>query len=180
MPVLPNPKHERFVQGLLQGLSADAAYEAAGYKANRGNATRLKANESVVKRLEELQKTVTEKVVEAVKVDRQWVIETLLRNARICMGDEKVKLQKADKEGNIREITATMRDAAQANAALKLLGQIPEVGLFKEEGTGDVNVNVNNMAAPQATGEDHLADVARRYGAPPKLVIDNAKKASGP
>jgi hypothetical protein len=56
MPALLNPKHELFVQGLFQGMTADAAYEAAGFSPNRGNATRLKANESIVKRLAELQK----------------------------------------------------------------------------------------------------------------------------
>jgi phage terminase small subunit len=38
-------------------MTADAAYEAAGFSSNRGNAIRLKANESIVKRVEELQKT---------------------------------------------------------------------------------------------------------------------------
>lgn len=177
MPVLGNPKHERFVQGLLQGLSADAAYEAAGYKPNRGNATRLKANESILKRLEELQKTVEAKVVEAVKVDRQWVIETLLRNTRICMGDEKVTLQKTDKDGNVKTAEITMRDAAQANAALKLLGQIPEVGLFKEEGSGDLNIN-NNILTPQPLPADAIAEITNRFGG--KIVqFATAKKASG-
>jgi hypothetical protein len=41
MPVLPNNKHELFAQGLAKGLSADAAYQAAGYKRDRGNAARL-------------------------------------------------------------------------------------------------------------------------------------------
>jgi hypothetical protein len=41
MPILPNHKHELFAQGLAKGLSADAAYQAAGYKRDRGNAARL-------------------------------------------------------------------------------------------------------------------------------------------
>lgn len=61
MPVLKNPKHEAFAQGLAKGLTADEAYESAGYSRNRGNATRLKANESVVKRVEELQGRIAEK-----------------------------------------------------------------------------------------------------------------------
>jgi hypothetical protein len=55
VPPLSNPRHERFVQALFEGESADAAYERAGFKANRGNASRLKANESILKRLAELQ-----------------------------------------------------------------------------------------------------------------------------
>jgi hypothetical protein len=57
MTALKNARHEIFAQGLFQGMTADAAYEAAGFSANRGNAIRLKANESIVKRVEELQKT---------------------------------------------------------------------------------------------------------------------------
>lgn len=55
MPPLSNPRHERFAKGLFEGETADAAYEAAGFKANRGNASRLKANESILTRLSELQ-----------------------------------------------------------------------------------------------------------------------------
>lgn len=55
MPALPNARHERFAQELAKGETADAAYVAAGFKANRGNAARLKANESVMTRLAELQ-----------------------------------------------------------------------------------------------------------------------------
>jgi phage terminase small subunit len=40
MPVLPNSRHEAFVQALARGSSASAAYVKAGYKANTGNASR--------------------------------------------------------------------------------------------------------------------------------------------
>jgi phage terminase small subunit len=55
MAVLKNSKWERFAQELAKGKTADEAYEAAGYAANRGNAARLKANESILKRIGELQ-----------------------------------------------------------------------------------------------------------------------------
>jgi len=55
MPSLKNPRHEKFALYLFDGKTADEAYELAGFKPNRGNATRLKANESIVKRLRELQ-----------------------------------------------------------------------------------------------------------------------------
>lgn len=61
MPALKNARHEAFAQGLARGLSADEAYQAAGYRANRGNATRLKANESVRKRVDELSQRIAEK-----------------------------------------------------------------------------------------------------------------------
>ena len=54
MAVLRNAKWEAFAQGLAKGLDNDDAYVAAGYKPNRGNAARLKANESIAARVDEL------------------------------------------------------------------------------------------------------------------------------
>lgn len=54
MAVLENPRHEAFAQGLASGKTADEAYIAAGYKPNRGNAARMKANESIASRVEEI------------------------------------------------------------------------------------------------------------------------------
>ena len=55
---LRNPRHERFCHALLEGNSATAAYEAAGYAKDDGNATRLRANPKVHARLAELQSDV--------------------------------------------------------------------------------------------------------------------------
>lgn len=55
MPVLSNQRHERFAQELAKGKTADEAYQLAGYDENRGNASRLKANENVASRVVELQ-----------------------------------------------------------------------------------------------------------------------------
>ena len=55
MPVLDNPKHERFAQELSKGKTADEAYVLAGYKADRGNASRLTAKDNVIARVAEIQ-----------------------------------------------------------------------------------------------------------------------------
>lgn len=62
MPVLSNPRHEAFAHALAKGKTADEAYALAGFKPNRGNATRLKANDSIRARVEELQGKVAKKV----------------------------------------------------------------------------------------------------------------------
>ena len=41
MPPLRNARHERFVQNLFEGKSANQAYIDAGYKECRQNAARL-------------------------------------------------------------------------------------------------------------------------------------------
>ncbi len=54
MPVLENPKHEAFAQGLAKGLSASDAYVGAGYKESRSAASRLSANVNIAARVAEL------------------------------------------------------------------------------------------------------------------------------
>jgi hypothetical protein len=55
VPTLSNPRHELFAQVLAAGCSATEAYVKAGYRLNKGNAGRLKANERIRKRVGELQ-----------------------------------------------------------------------------------------------------------------------------
>ena len=54
MPALKNSRHEAFAQALAKGQSADEAYQSAGFKPNRGNASRLKANENIEARVAEI------------------------------------------------------------------------------------------------------------------------------
>ena len=61
MPVLKNARHEKFAQSRASGRTIDDAYIDAGFKANRGNAARLNANESVRKRIVEITSRVAEK-----------------------------------------------------------------------------------------------------------------------
>lgn len=55
MPELQNRRHELFAQALVEGKTAAQAYEAVGYTPNRCNASRLKTNENIERRIEELQ-----------------------------------------------------------------------------------------------------------------------------
>lgn len=54
MGVLKNIKHEKFAQGIAKGMSQEAAYEAAGYKQHRGNASTLRTKQNVIDRIAEL------------------------------------------------------------------------------------------------------------------------------
>jgi phage terminase small subunit len=55
VPILRNPRHEKFAQLLSQGQSAHQAYIDAGFRPSRQNAARLKTKEDVAARLLELQ-----------------------------------------------------------------------------------------------------------------------------
>jgi phage terminase small subunit len=54
MTELQNRRHELFAQGLVEGKTAAQAYEDAGYTSNRCNASRLKTNENIVRRVTQL------------------------------------------------------------------------------------------------------------------------------
>jgi terminase small subunit-like protein len=60
---LRNARHERFAQELAKGKSQLDAYKAAGYRPDRGAATRLSANVSVQERLAELKEKSAERTV---------------------------------------------------------------------------------------------------------------------
>src|SRR5262249_3358693 len=55
MSPLRNQRHERFCLALAQGHSIAESYTLAGYSKNTGNASRLNANESIQRRVSELQ-----------------------------------------------------------------------------------------------------------------------------
>lgn len=57
------PRHEAFVQHLVQGKTLTEAYELAGFRPSKKNAARLKARADVQARLAELQERAAEKVV---------------------------------------------------------------------------------------------------------------------
>lgn len=77
MPVLANPKHERFAQELAKGETQDAAYVSAGYKSDRGAASRLSANVNIQARVAEL----LERAAAKTEISVASVTEALLRIA---------------------------------------------------------------------------------------------------
>lgn len=143
MAVLKNQRHELFAQHLFAGKTADEAYELAGFKPNRGNATRLKANESIQARVKELQGAVVRKTV----ISKEWVIEKLIAVHNSAVEGNPV----LDRYGHATE--RTIVNHAGANKALELLGK--ELGMFVERRE---NTNRNISEAPS---EELRAELAR-------------------
>lgn len=54
MPALSNARYEKFAQELAAGKSQTEAYEAAGYKPDRGNATKLAARPEIQARVQQI------------------------------------------------------------------------------------------------------------------------------
>lgn len=118
MPILENPRHERFAQGLAAGKSADEAYKDAGFKPDRGHASRLAANGNVQERVQEL----LGRAAEGVVIDRQWVLERLVTNANRAMQVEEIKKPDGSGTGEFKY------EGSVANRALELVGK--ELGMF--------------------------------------------------
>lgn len=81
MSILPNPRHEKFAQALAKGKTADEAYQDAGYKPNRGNAARMKANESIAARVDEITSKVSERVMGELAITKERVAAELAKIA---------------------------------------------------------------------------------------------------
>lgn len=124
MPVLDNQRHEAFAHAMAKGLSADEAYQQAGFAANRGNASRLKANESIQARVAELLGMAAERVV----VDREWVLAKLVENASNHQAE----------------------NPAASNKALELIGK--ELGMFVDR-SENVHVNIDITDEPASEDE---------------------------
>ncbi len=80
---LSNQRHERYALALAKGMNCNEAYQSAGYSKNRGNATRLKANEAVKTRVLELQSQISEKAT----VDAVWLLDRLAEEADADVAD---------------------------------------------------------------------------------------------
>jgi phage terminase small subunit len=107
---LKNPRHEKFVQGLLEGKSATDAHELAGYARDDGNATRLRANPKVRERLAELQADVAKQ--------SKVTVESLLN-----------ELEDARKQAtNLDQLSAAVRAIEAKVKVSGLLVQKMEIG----------------------------------------------------
>lgn len=106
MPILPNPKHEKFAQALAKGKTADEAYVEAGFKPNRGNASRLKANESIAARVAELQGKAAERTI----ITTASITERLLKIA--------TKAEASTEAPMLSVARASLMDAAKLNGLI--------------------------------------------------------------
>lgn len=125
MTILTNARHEAFAQGVARGLTADQAYEAAGYKPNRHNAARLKTNEHIASRIEEI-------VSAGAAIAEIDVARTLKELVRLGTSDIRKLF---DANGQLRAIHDMDDDTAAAISAIEV---VAKPGLPDEDGNRDV------------------------------------------
>lgn len=167
MPVLSNARHERFAQEIAKGTSSREAYKIAGYSTKNDAtadacASRLLSEAKITARIEELQSRAANKAV----LDRAWVIERLMRNARISLGEETLRVKRSKKndagEMEVTEADVTARDATAANKALELLGKLPELALFIDRSEVGKPGDFDRMSKDELT--DFIRDEAAALG----------------
>lgn len=117
MPVLKNTRHEAFAQGMAKGMTADAAYEAAGFKPSRSAASRLSAKVNIRARICEL----TERSATRAEIDIARTLQEMVR-----LGTSDVR-RLFDGNGNLLPISDLDDDTAAAVSAVEVVTKPGEV-----------------------------------------------------
>jgi hypothetical protein len=155
MPIIKPDRHELFAQGLAVGLTQEKAYAEAGYRPNRGGASRLADNVNIINRVAELQARKVDRLV----LTKQYILDAAIENLEKALARKPIKTTDGDKES---EVYVYKPEAA--NAALKMLGA--ELNLFTDR--QDVRITTNY---------DHMSDeeLARRMQESVRLILEAPK-----
>lgn len=88
MPAIKNVKWERYCQNLAAGMSMLDAYKGAGFKPDRGNASRLQQKDNIARRVAEIlekreliDSKATEKAIEKLAITKEAVIAEIAKIA---------------------------------------------------------------------------------------------------
>ncbi|MDX1240371.1 terminase small subunit [Sinorhizobium medicae] len=155
MPVLDNPRHEAFAQALFKGKTADEAYVLAGFKANRGNAATLKANQNIVKRLAELQERSAKRV--------EVTVESLA-----------LELEEA------RSLALTEKQTSAAVSATMGKAKLFGLGSETRKLTGTIQVVTITAKQLDALNDDELALLESAYPVLQKLGLIGGDSGPAP
>ena len=131
---LPNHKHERFCQAIVKGATANEAYVEAGYASNRGNASALKCQESIKRRIATLQAQMAQRIIEKAPITKGYVLQQSVKLHELSMANV------LDESGGF-----VGSAAASAARALDQIGRHVDVQAFKD--ASDINVNITVDAA---------------------------------
>lgn len=186
---LADAKEEQFAVLVAEGSNQTAAFEAVYERKSTAHACRKAKTPRVQARIEWLRTNISQEVVENIgeakaavaveavrqeAVTRQFVLETLVRNVQIAMGDKPVEIKKItkDKDGNQKVMKAevTMRDAAAANRALQMLGE--ELGMWEGEGARDERDKTERAPIRTGSNEKAVAFLMRHFaGKTPAAIL---------
>ena len=164
MPILANPKHEAFAQGLARGSSAAAAYVEAGYKANRHNAAALAREKHIRTRVNELHE-------EQLAIHQQATAE--------AAANAKVTLESLIAEAEAARAKAMSEKGGAAAAVSALTAKAKLAGMWREKvdqhNTGSIQYERIERVIVEHTSDDaarSLSDDTVRNEATTKAASD--------
>ena len=159
MPLLRNPKHERFAQELAKGKTLEEAHRVAGYRADRRNAQHLRQRDDISRRIEELLANrdkidvrATERAIERTAITKQRVIEELAKIGFANMAD-------------YTRLVGSERVVDLADASLDHLAAVQEIVVedFKD-GRGENARDVRRVKLKLHDKKGALVDIGRELG----------------
>ncbi len=160
MPVLSNARHERFAQELAKGIAACTAYVTAGFKANDGNAIRLKGNERITARVAEILAAGAERA----EITREMVVREL---GRIGFSDIRKMFTPG---GNLLPIQEMDDEAAACLSAIEIVtrkvpgGDATEVEHVAKIKTWDKRAALVDIAKMQGWHVDRVEHTGKDGG----------------
>jgi hypothetical protein len=140
---LKNARHERFAQGLFEGMTADASYTAAGFSPSRFNASRLSTKDNIRNRVLELKAAAAEKVTEKVAIDAAWVLS---------------------KASELYDKALEAKALSVAKGALDLIGKHVDVQAFRDQVNHTGLIEYKNLSDEEIEARiaAHQADNGQR------------------
>ncbi len=137
------PKQQKFALEYLDCGNASEAYRRAydckgmSQKTIGRKAQEVLSNGAITAYLDERQNAAVEKA----ELSKAWVLERLMRNARICLGEEFIKLNVYSKKKEaVVEVQVNERDPSAANRALELLGKELKMFVDRQEVNGQLTI----------------------------------------
>lgn len=133
MGVLSNQRHELFARALAEGKSHFDAHREAGYKPNRGNASKLAAQQEIQDRV----KQITTFTAMRTETSGSVTLESLIQEA-----------------GEIQRLASEAAQYSAATSALTAKAKL--AGLWIERGE-NTNQNVNYVMSDQPMTDEEWA-----------------------
>lgn len=149
-------EQEAFCRAMALGMSVPESLAASGISVTEGTARNwIKKDPKISARIDELTSIATKNAILKTGLDRQYVIERLMKVVDRCMQAEPVLDRKGQPTGEYKF------DSSGANAALRMLGDT--LGMFKptEAKPGDEYANLS---------DDDIARIAAELAAQTGLL----------
>jgi phage terminase small subunit len=159
MGIVINLRHERFAQALAQGKAANEAYALAGYKANDGNASRLKGNERISARVQDVGRAAERAEVSLERVLRELAAIAFSDISKAVTGGVQVREEEDEHGQRVKVITSAVslvpsdRLDESTAAAIAAVSQSP---------TGALSIKMHNKLAAFVALGKHLGMFVQR------------------